>query len=189
MGFCRFFVLFLTFTVTAAAELPSQKILDRYRQMLSANPVEGTALERLWKAYSEAGQTAQLLALYRDEGTFASEMVLGHLLRRSGQSEDARPAYERAAKLDPRSPLPLLALARMDKEAGKLAAAAGLFEKASALLPEGDPQQPETLFEAGQAWISGGDVTRGAAAWEKAVAHAPGNTDLRRRLADSYVVN
>ncbi len=189
MGLRRTIAISLMLAVTASAELPSAKILDRYRQMLSTNPVEGTALDRLWKAYSEAGQTGQLIEMYQKDETFSSSMVLGHLLRRAGQMEEARAAYDRAAKLDPKSPLPVLALARSHKEAGQLKDAAESYEKAAELLPEGDSQLANTLLDAGQAWISAGDVQRGASAWERAIALTPGNTELRRRLADSYVAN
>jgi hypothetical protein len=42
-----------------AAELPAAKVIERYKQMLEKSPVEGTVLDRLWKTYADAGQTAQ----------------------------------------------------------------------------------------------------------------------------------
>ena len=49
---------FLLVALTARGEAPpSPKVLGRYRQMLEKNPGEGTALERLWKAYLDQNQT------------------------------------------------------------------------------------------------------------------------------------
>ncbi|MHA3770731.1 tetratricopeptide repeat protein [Verrucomicrobiota bacterium sgz303538] len=182
-------ISFALAVVATGAELPSSKVIDRYRQMLSTNPVEGTALDRIWKAYADSGKSAELINQYQREGTFSSEMVLGHLFRRTGQNDDARAAYSRAAKLQPDSPLPALALGKLHKEAGQHREAAECYEKASELLPKGDAQLTDALLEAGQAWIGAGDNQKAAAAWERAVALSPDNVELRRRLADSYVAN
>src|SRR5580698_5182629 len=83
----------------ARAEVaPSPKIIERYKQMLAANPVEGTALDRLWKIYADQGQTGQLLDEYKSADSFSAQMILGLLLRRSGKLEDAAAAYQNAAK-------------------------------------------------------------------------------------------
>jgi len=60
------FALSLLLATGALADPPSAKVLGSgYRQMLAANPAEGTALDRLWKAYAEAGRTGELIAEYR----------------------------------------------------------------------------------------------------------------------------
>jgi tetratricopeptide (TPR) repeat protein len=100
------------------AQQPEQKTLERYRQVLVANPIEGIALDRLWKFYADKGQTNQLIAEYQRGGSFANEMILGHLLRRTGRADDARAAFERAGKLDAASPLPALALGALDAADG-----------------------------------------------------------------------
>lgn len=164
---------------------PSPKVLERYKQMLEKNPVEGTALDRLWKAYSDAGETATLLDEYR-RGDFAAEMVLGLLSRKAGREEDAAAAFERAAKIQPDSPAPLLALARLRSDQSRPRDAAILFEKAASILPPDDPRHPETLMQLGAAWLAAGEVERAAEAWERTIARDPMNLELRRRLAESY---
>src|ERR1700760_3401292 len=114
---------------------PSPKIIERYKQMLAANPVEGTALERLWKIYADQGQTGQLLDEYKAADSFAAQMILGHLLRRAGRTDDAVTAYQHAAGLDATSPLPSLALAHLESERAHPREAAGWLEKAIAALP------------------------------------------------------
>ena len=163
------------------------KVIERYQQMLAANPVEGTALDRLWSAFSEQGRTAELLADYAARKTFAAEMVLGHLLRKAARPADARDAYARAALLDAQSPLPRLARARLERAERQHAEAAKAFTEAVELLPDGDPRKSETFFELGTEWLAAGESARAVEAWEKTATLDPGNIELRRRLADIYV--
>ena len=175
--------------LTALGEGPADKAAGRYREMLEKNPAEGTALERLWKLHLEAGSTAQLLDEYRAGGSFGSEMVLGLLLQKAGKTGEAVEAYERAAKLDEKSPLPLLALARVNTELRLPAVAAEWLERAVAVLPEGDARLVDTLFQLGSAWLAAGDAGKAAEAWERTVVLNPADLALRRRLAESYVQN
>jgi tetratricopeptide (TPR) repeat protein len=178
---------------TAQADpLPSQKILERYQQMLEKSPVEGIALERLWKAYGDAGQTAQLVDYYQkaasaEPGSFAHSLVLGYLLRKTGQLAEARAAFEKAAQREPKSPLPWLALAKL--ESGRPAEAAGFLEKALPLFEPKDPRQNEALLELGGAWLAAGNLEKAAEAWERTLALDPENQVLRQRLADNYARN
>ncbi|MGB8168839.1 MAG: hypothetical protein WCF18_15180, partial [Chthoniobacteraceae bacterium] len=142
----RCLALSLLLVAPLAAQQPEEKVLERYRQVLVANPTEGIAFDRLWKHYAEKGQTNQLIEEYRAGGTFANEMILGHLLRRTGKDDDARAAYERAAKLDAVSPLPPLALGTLAAAAGKPRESAGWFEKAVPLLAQTDPRLREVLL-------------------------------------------
>ena len=162
------------------------RILVRYKQMLATNPVEGIAMDRLWKAAVDENSTERLLAEFRAAGTFAGEMVLGHLLRRSGNEETASQAFDRAAKLDATSPLPHLALATLESDRSNPRNAALALEKACALLTEDDVRLPDSLLRLGSAWHAAGDAAKASAAWERTVVLNPKDFTLRRRLADSY---
>ena len=168
---------------------PSPRIVERYKQMLDANPGQGTALDRLWKIYLDQGKTADLIEEYRSGGTFAREMVLGLLLQKASQSANAASAFQRAAKLAEKSPLPILALGRLEDGDGHAKAATGWYEKAAALLSPEDPQMPDTLLHLGSAWLAAGDAVKAAEAWERVTALRPDDLDLRRRLADAYEKN
>ena len=168
---------------------PSGKVIERYKQMLAANPAEGVSLDRIWKIYLEQGKADELIAEYQSGGTFEREMVLGLLLQKAAQNEKAAAAFSRAAKLDAKSPLPFLALARLEDSDGHGLAAAGWYEKAIALLGPEDPRLPETLLQLGAAFLSGGEGARAAEAWERVAALRPTDLDLRRRLADAYEKN
>jgi Flp pilus assembly protein TadD len=179
-------LLLPAFALTLHAEPANPKVIERYKQMLLANPVEGVALERLWKNAIETGQTDALLAEYARVETFPGRVVLGLLQRRAGRLDDALATFTAAAKLDPASPLPALALAKLESDRTQPRAAAGWLEKAAALLVKDDPRLSDTLLELGAAWLAAGDAAQASAAWERCVALAPENLELRRRLAGAY---
>lgn len=185
----RCLAISLLLAAPLAAQLPTEKVLERYRQVLVANPTEGIALDRLWKHYAEKGQTNQLIEEYRAGGTFATEMILGHLLRRTGKTDEAHAAYERAAKLDAVNPLPPLALGALTAAGGRPRESAGWFEKAVPLLAQTDPRLRDVLLQLGGQWLALGDLAKAAEAWELTVKANPNDLELRRRLADTYAQN
>ena len=183
-------LLSLLAALTARGETPPDaKVLGRYKQMLERNPGEGTALERLWKAYLDQNQTADLLDEYKAGGSSASELVLGYLLKKAGRNDEALAAFDRAAKLDGKNPLPPLAAARLQSDLGHPRESAEAFERAVALLPADDARLAETLLQLGSAWLAAGDAEKAADAWERTVALNPGDLELHRRLADTYAQN
>ncbi|MEQ1861390.1 MAG: tetratricopeptide repeat protein [Chthoniobacteraceae bacterium] len=172
----------------AAAQAPSAKVIERYVQMLEANPAEGTALDRLWQAYAADGRTGTLIAQFEAQPTYAAQMILGLLLRKAGRDADALAAFQRAAASDPRSAAPALALGRTESALGHHAESLAWFEKAAALLPDG-PQKTDALLQLGAAAIASGDLEKTAEAWERTATLAPTDLVLRRQLADTYVRN
>lgn len=185
----RSLALFLLLSVAASAEPVNPRLVQRYKEMLATNPVEGTALERLWKTYSEAGKAADLLQEYKGASSFAERMVLGHLLRRAERPEEAAEAYRTAAQRDPVSPLPHLGLARLHTQAGRNADAAAAWQAGAERIPAGDPRLTEALLEAGNAWMAAGQREQATAAWERTVAAAPKDIALRERLTETYLEN
>ena len=173
----------------ACAEPASPRVVQRYKEMLVANPVEGVALERLWKNASESGQTEELIAEYGKAGGFASEMILGHLLRRAGRDEDAVTAYRRAAKIEPSSALPLLSLGHLESERARPKEAAVWLEKAAVLLQKDDARLPDALLQLGAAWSAAGEPAKAVGAWERTLEREPENLELRRRLANACAEN
>src|SRR5262245_50546254 len=111
----RLLILALTLlALLAPAEVPSPKVIERYKQMLQANPVEGTALDRLWQAYAEQGKTGELISEYEKQSTYAGQMLHGLLLQKAGRSVDAVAALQRAMTLDPKNPAAALALGKIE---------------------------------------------------------------------------
>ncbi|HYR57008.1 MAG TPA: tetratricopeptide repeat protein, partial [Chthoniobacteraceae bacterium] len=185
----RLIPILLIAAASLCAQQPEEKMLDRYRQVLVANPTEGIAFDRLWKFYAEKGRTSELIDEYRAGGTFASEMVLGHLLWRAGRTDDARAAYEEAAQMNATNPLAPLALAALDAATGRPRESAGWFEKSLPMLAQSDPRLPEVLMQLGAQWIALGDPIKASEAWELMVKANPNDLELRRHLADAYAQN
>jgi tetratricopeptide (TPR) repeat protein len=169
----------------AQAEPLSPRVAERYRQMLAANPTEGIALDRLWKGALDGGTTEELLAAYSKAEDFSGRMILGLLLRKAGRDDEARAAFEGAAKADAASALPPLALGRMELERARPREAAAFFEKALAILPKDDARAQDTLMQLGSAWSAAGENAKAAEAWERMVALAPDDLEVRRRLAQA----
>jgi len=167
--------------VGSLAEPPGNpRLVERYEQMLDAHPAEGLALDRLWKIYSDAGRTDELLADYQKrQGTFSGALVYGWLLQRGGRPPDAATAFHAAAKLDPKSPSPHIALAGL--LADQPAQAAVEWEQAADCAPT-----PDNLLALGNAWLAANDSTQAAAAWERAMQLAPQDLTLRTQLAQNY---
>ena len=164
------------------------RVVERYRQMLSANPREGTVLERLWKVAAEEGKTEAWLAQYTkagEQGDFAAQMISGLFLRRLGREAQAQEAFGKAAILRPDSPLPLQAMADGLPPAEK----AATLEKALSLLPKGDASRTETLQALGDAWIGAGEPRKAAQAWEEMLTASSAPHALRARLAGLYARN
>lgn len=173
----------------AFAEPVNPRIIARYKEMLAANPAEGVALERLWKAAVEGGITDALIAEYQRATNFSGDMIRGHLLRKAGRDEDAADAFASAAAKDKNSPLPFLALARLESERARPRDAATWLEKAVSLLENNDARMPETLMQLGAEWHVADTPTKAAEAWERTAALAPDDLNLRRRLASTYAEN
>src|SRR4051812_10858074 len=94
----RLCVLALSVAATSAfaAGAEDARIAGRYKQMLEKNPVEGIALDRLWKLAQDSGMTAQLLDEYKADAAskhFAGALIYGHLLRKAGRADEACAAY------------------------------------------------------------------------------------------------
>ena len=169
----------------AQAEPLPLRIAERYRQMLAANPAEGIALDRLWKAAIEGGTTEELLAAYGKAEDFSGRMIFGLLLRKAGREDEARAAFGRAEKSDTASPLPPLAIGRMELERARPREAAAAFEKALSILARDDARVQDALMQLGAAWSASGESAKAAEVWERMVALAPDDLEVRRRLVQS----
>lgn len=173
----------------ALAEAPSPKVMERYKQLLQANPVEGTALDRLWQGYAEQGKTGELIAEFEKQSTYPAQMLLGLLLQKAGRTADAIAALQRAVNLNPKNPAPGLALGRIESANGNPSQAVIWYRTAVELIPDSDPRKVDAMLQLGGASLAAGELSQAADAWEKTVALSPQDLALRRQLADTYVRN
>ena len=177
--------LILLLSVTALG-VTDPRIIERYRQMLAANPGDDNALDRLWKIAQADGFSARLLddfAKSAAKGPPGNQLVLAQLLHRAGRNDDAREAFLRAIAFDPTNPLPHLAFARILPPAE----AAAEIEKAIALQPKNGTALVSLLEKLGETWLAAGEPGKAAQAWEKIVVLTPDSVEPHRRLASFYV--
>ncbi|MEA3187863.1 MAG: hypothetical protein QOD99_1693, partial [Chthoniobacter sp.] len=180
-------LVFLAGTAAFGAGPDSMRVAVRYKQILAAEPVEGMALDRLWKIAQEGSATGALIDEYKARtDTFSGAMIYGHLLRKAGRVEEAGAAYKSAAKLDVKSPLPHLALAQNFLDRGTPAEAAGEFEQGVALLSKNDPKLPDALAQLATAWLAANESAKASNALERICAANPGDLAMRQRLAEIY---
>lgn len=171
------------------ADTPSDKVQERYKQMLRANPGEGTALDRLWKAAVEQGKTGPLIAEFEKDSSFGGQMVAGLLYQKAGRTKEALGAFQNAQKLDPKNPSAALAMGRIESAVGNAEKSAGWFQKALEAIPDGDPRKTEISLQLGASWLAAGKLDQAGVAWEKTAALSPKDLSLRRQLAETYLRN
>ena len=199
-------VLFASFLVAGfvAAQLPTPaapfadddraaRVAERYQSMLAANPAEGMALDRLWKMYEERNATVLLIDAYRRAADTsdkpADALIYGNLLKRAGRLDEAAGSYARASRLDPASPLPLVAQADLAIGRSQPGEAAALLEKALAIVPPLDRRRTDLLLKLGDTWLAAGQPLKAGEVWEMLVATDPANLALRKQLAANYEKN
>lgn len=153
----------------------SQKLADRYRELVVRNPAQKTALDRLWKIYAGAGETETLLEVARGQADEAP-LFYAQVLMAAGRDGEARKFLEEASAS---GSLPAAEmLATLLESAGDFAAAAQVLERATT-----GKTAPGLLARQGDLWVRAGDEARARAAWEAAVDQAPDDLALRKKLA------
>jgi len=160
-----------------ALEANSQKLADRYLSILEGNPAQQTAIERLWKIYSDAGEAGVLKDLARQKAA-AHPVLAAALLQKAGRDAEAETLLAEAAAKGDGSAAEVLA-ARLAAK-GDTAGAAAILEKAVEARPS-----PGLWIQLGVCRQKAGDTEKARAAWEQAVALSPRDLGLRRKLAQA----
>jgi len=167
----------------AAAQ--TERVIQRYEQAARANPVDGLPVEKIWEWYREHGQLDAVIGRYQASAPndFAAALIAGHLLKRSGRFDEAASVYECASRLNPESPLPWRSRADLELARDRQPEAAGALERAIENVSDNDPQKIDWLIELGDLWQKQSEFEKGKRAWTTAAQLAPGNLELRLRLA------
>jgi len=169
-------------TVAAAQ---TERVIQRYEQAACANPVDGLLVERIWEWYREHDQLDSVIARYRAVGRndFAAALIAGHLLKRSSRFDEAASAYEDASRLSPESPLPWQSRADLELARDHKSDAAAALARAIQYVSDHDSQKIDWLIELGDLCLTQSDFEKARQAWRTAAQLAPGNLELRLRLA------
>ena len=147
----------------------SQRLADRYRALLTANPGQKTAFDRLWDIYHKAGETDLLIESARQQSA-KSPVLSARILRRAGKGEESTKILGQAAAGGDGAAIDLQAA--WWEEKGDFRAAAAATRK-----------NPQMLARLGELHLRAGDGPKSRAAWEEAVALAPDDLALRKKLA------
>ena len=172
-----------------------EKIIERYKLMLSRNPKEGSTFDRLYQFYLEGAGLDTMIAEYQAEAQAKpneanTQLILGHIHKRLGKDIETVTAYQRAVELAPNDYYPYFALGQMfamlrqyENAIRELTRAAELSEQTQAASPE----ELMKIYKAlGRAYFSRDRVDEAISAWEKIPELDPENIFSRIELADLF---
>ena len=195
---CSIVVCVLCFIFCASYFSPityaqDEKIIERYKLMLSRSPKEGSTFDRLYQFYLEGAGLEAMIADYQAEAEASpnnsnTQLILGHIHKRLGKDLETVSAYQRAVELAPNDYYPYFALGQMfamlrqhENAIRELTRAAELSEQTQAASPE---ELMEIYKALGRSYFSRDRVDEAISAWEKIPALDPENIFSRIELAD-----
>ena len=189
---CNLLLSPLTF---AQDETTDEKIIERYKQMLSRKPKEGSTFDRLYQFYLEGTGLDAMVADYQAEVQAKPndpnvQLILGHIHKRLGKDLETVTAYQRAVELAPNDYYPRFALGQMyatlrqhEDAIRELTTAAALSEQTQAASPE----ELMAIYKAlGRAYFSRDRVDEAISAWRKISELDPQNIFARIELAELF---
>ena len=186
--YCAFYVCPITFA-------QDEKIIERYKLMLSRKPKEGSTFDRLYQLYLEGPGLDAMVTDYQTQAKTEPtdpnlQLILGHIHKRLGKDTETLEAYQHAVELAPNDYYPHFALGQMfatlrrhEEAIGELTKAAALSEQTQAAAPE----ELMAIYKAlGRAYFSRDRVDEAISAWTKISALDPENIFSRIELADLF---
>ena len=192
---CVLYLLSCTFYHPTPTSAQDEKVVERYKLMLSRNPKEGSTFDRLYQFYLEGDGLDAMVADYQAEAQAKPndsnlQLILGHIHKRLGKDTETLAAYQRAVELTPNGYYPRFALGQMyatlrqhEDAIRELTKAAELSEQTQAASPE----ELMTIYKAlGRAYFSRDRVDEAISAWTKISELDPENIFSRIELADLF---
>ena len=192
---CVLYLLSCTFYYPAPISAQDEKVVERYKLMLSRNPKEGSTFDRLYQLYLEDAGLDTMVADYQaaaaaEPNDSNLQLILGHIHKRLGKDAETLAAYQRAVELAPNNYYPHFALGQMyatlrrhEDAIHELTKAAELSEQTQAASPE----ELMTIYKAlGRAYFSRDRVDEAISAWTKISELDPENIFSRIELADLF---
>jgi tetratricopeptide (TPR) repeat protein len=165
----------------------NQKIRDRYQQVLLANPQPGTAFDKLYKSYADAGEIDLWLTSLADKAkdpaqAAALQLIIGLIHERQGQDAKALQAYALSIQANPKNPKALAAQGLLLAKSGKPLQAAQSLQSAIDLKPPN--QDAKNLYKAlGRAYAAANQPDNAVKAWLTLAELSPDDTNAREELA------
>ena len=173
-----------------------EKIIERYKLMLSRKPKEGSTFDRLYQFYLEGNGLDAMVADYQAEAETKPDdpnvqLILGHIYKRLGKDADAVKAYQRAVELTSDNYYPHFALGQVYAILLQHENAISALKQAAALTEETQDATPEdmtAIYKAlGRAYFRRDKVDEAVAAWTKIADLDPQNIFAHTELADLFI--
>ena len=192
---CVLYLLSCTFYFATITLAQDQKVVERYKLMLSRNPKEGSTFDRLYQLYLEDAGLDTMVADYQAAAAAKPndanlQLILGHIHKRLGKDAETLAAYQRAVELAPNNYYPHFALGQMYATLRRHEDAIRELTKAAELSEETQAASPEelmTIYKAlGRAYFSRDRVDEAISAWTKISELDPENIFSRIELADLF---
>ena len=192
---CILYLVSCTFYFSAMAFAQDEKIIERYKLMLSRNPKEGSTFDRLYQFYLEGAGLDAMIADYQAEAEAkpndaSTQLILGHIYKRLGKDLETVTAYQRAVELTPNAYYPHFAVGQMFATLRQHENAIRELTKAAELSEQTQAASPEELMEIykalGRAYFSRDRVDAAISAWKKIPELDPENIFSRIELADLF---
>ena len=192
---CVLYIISCTLYFSSITLAQDEKVIERYKLMLSRNPKEGSTFDRLYQLYLEDAGLDAMVADYQAEiqakpNDSNLQLILGHIHKRLGKDAETLAAYQRAVELAPNNYYPYFALGQMYATLRRHEDAIRELTKAAELSVQTQAASPEelmTIYKAlGRAYFSRDRVEEAIAAWAKISELDPENIFSRIELADLF---
>ena len=192
---CVLYLLSCTFYLPSIAFAQDEKVIERYKLMLSRNPKEGSTFDRLYQFYLEGTGLDAMVTDYQAEAQAKPndsniQLILGHTYKRLGRDLETLAAYQRAVELAPDAYYPHFALGQMYATLRRHEEAISELTKAAELSEQTQAASPEELMKIykalGRAYFSRDRVDEAIAAWSKIPELDPENIFSRIELSDLF---
>ena len=164
------------------------RLANEYLSLLVGQPEYGRVVDLLWALYEKHEATALLLesvtAQVQAQRHPSVVLVLGHLLRKSGDLKKAAAIYEQVLGNDSHKALALQSLADVAQELGDPVKAHQWTGRLNELLPESDPRKVDVLLRLGTLALSAQKNEEAVQAWEQAAKLKPADFPIVRQVAE-----
>ena len=175
-----------------AETLPQEKwtetdtrLANHYIKLLQKDPEYGSVLTLLWDLYEKKGQVALLLD-YLGKASSAEQAIpkilFAHLLRKSGDLDQARAVYSEALELAPENRHALQALAEINDREKRYNKALSLYTRLAEQVPLAEEDGVAMRLRKAELHRLQGQVEEAVQTWNDLLRTFPEKNDLRSRI-------
>jgi len=166
--------------------------LERYQQLVDQSPEESYAFKQLMQSVGKGAAYTRLLRTYEEKvakkpGDYTLRMVLGHMYRHGGRSEEALASYREAAKIR-ETALVYRSMGAAEMEARNYVMASASYERALAMTQDRTEKQ-EILRALAEIALARRDFAKAKSHLSALLAMTPNSLFLRRELSQIYAQN